>query len=145
MHAEPHRDPSDRLVLTTLAARDGNVAATWQQLSRSGWRLPSLTTFRRRVHRLTAMHPAPLPRSRHNTSGATPSDAPTQPNPQPSRGDVLVVAIDVDERDVIRSWVVPRSSRRGSQIEAAVRNALGLRSHLMLDLSEFAAHHKDAR
>jgi len=53
---------------------------------------------------------------------------------------VLVVAIDVTARDVISSWVIPNPSLRSSQIQASVREALSLRSHLMLDLAEFAKH-----
>ena len=57
---------------------------------------------------------------------------------------MLVIAIDVKHRDVIRSWLIPNPSRRDSGIEATIREGLALRSHLMLDLAEFAPQQQDA-
>ena len=128
--------PPDRVVLAALADSSGNVSAAWRQLSKSGWQLTSLTSFRRRANRLIAMHPnAPEP-SRHRAH----SGSPKRRGRDGCRGDVLVVAIDVHERNVIRSWVIPNPSRRGCGLQTSIREALALRGNLMLDLSEYAAH-----
>lgn len=145
MNADLGDDPPDRLVLGTIADHDGNVTAAWRRLADAGWRMPSQSTFRRRVARLTAVHPAPLPRPATDRPDAARSSSSVQRCPATSRGDVLVVAIDVYERDVIRSWVIPDPSRNGTELAASVREALALRSHLMLDLSEYAASSKGAR
>lgn len=140
-----NRDAPDRRVLTSLADHHGNVTATWRELSAEGWRLPSLSTFRRRVNQLTAIHPTP-PLRPHGPSfdGIRPVH-PVERCPSTSRGDVLVVAIDIYDRDFVGSWVVPNPSRNGTTLAGSVREALALRSHLMLDLSEFAASSKGAR
>ena len=135
--------PTNRLVINTLTDCDGNVTATWRALIRSGWRLPSLSTFRRRVQQLTSTHPTlPLQSvlARHDASPPR-----KDVGRHTTRGDVLVVAIDVQDRDVISSWVIPDASRQGSMLAASIREALALRSHLMLDLSEYATHPKSAR
>jgi hypothetical protein len=139
--ADSRDQPPDRVVLTTLTDCHGNVAQAWRQLSSGGWRMQSLSAFRRRATRLLATHPAPLPDVRRDTD--QPASAPSSAKPrghQNATGDVLVVAIDVTARDVISSWVIPNPSLRSSQIQASVREALSLRSHLMLDLAEFAKH-----
>ena len=141
--AHTHHDPPDRLVLTSLDERGGNIAATWRDLSALGWRVASLSTFRRRVDQIVAVHPtAPLSpiRGKPVVRFARSND---RSSPQKPTGDVLVVAIDVEQRDVIRSWLIPNS--RGSAIETKIREGLALRSHLMLDLSEFASHRRDTR
>jgi hypothetical protein len=145
MNADLGDDPPDRLVLGTLADHDGNVTAAWRRLANGGWRMPSLSTFRRRVARLTAIHPAPPLRPATDQPEAAGSRVPVQRCPRTSRGDVLVVAIDVYDRDVIRSWVVPNPSRKGTELAGTVREALALRSHLMLDLSEHAASSTGSR
>lgn len=138
-------DAPDRVVLGTLADHDGNVTAAWRQLARAGWRMPSLSTFRRRVNRLTALHPVPPLRPDGPSYDAIRPVRPAERCPSTSRGDVLVVAIDVYDRDVISSWVVPDPSRKGTALAGTVREALALRGHLMLDLSEYAASSKGAR
>ena len=144
MLADSHGEPPDRLVLTTLTNCHGNVAQTWRQLSSLGWRTRSLSAFRRRATRLLATHPAPLP-ARRDTKPPARAPRSDKPRSNPTAtGDVLVVAIDVTARDVISSWVIPNPSQRSSQIQASVREALSLRSHLMLDLAEFAEHSKSA-
>lgn len=145
MIADRGDDAPDRVVLGTLADHEGNVTAAWRRLAKAGWRMPSLSTFRRRVARLTAIHPTPLLRSRTDQPEAAESRVPVQQCPPTSKGDVLVVAIDVFDRDVISSWVVPNPSRKGTTLAGSVRDALALRSHLMLDLSEYAASSKGAR
>lgn len=140
MRADEGGAPPDRVVLAALQACRGNVSAAWRQLSKSGWELTSLTTFRRRANRLTAIHPnAAEPRPRRARSG--------KPDRRRDgcRGDILVVAIDVHERDIIRSWVIPNPSRRGCELQTSIREALMLRSNLMLDLSEYAAHSEGRR
>lgn len=136
-------EPPDRLVLASLDERGGNIAATWRELSALGWRVPSLSTFRRRVNQLTAMHPTPPLRPMPGQPVVRSARSKDPSSPQKPRGDVLVVAIDVEQQDVIRSWLIPNSSRRGSAIETKIREGLALRSHLMLDLSEFASHRRD--
>jgi len=143
--ADSHGDPPDRLVLTTLTNCDGNVALTWRQLTNLGWRTRSLSAFRRRATRLLATHPVPL-LARRDTKPPARAPRPDTPRSHPTAtGDVLVVAIDVCDRDVISSWVVPNPSRKGTTLAGRVREALALRSHLMLDLSEYAASNKGAR
>jgi hypothetical protein len=138
-------DPPDRLVLDALSDQDGNVAAVWRHLTRSGWRMPSLSTFRRRVKQLTSIHPTPPLRPHGRLSDGIRPVRPVERCPSTSRGDVLVVAIDIYDRDFVGSWVLPNPSRNGTMLAGSVRDALALRSHLMLDLSEFAASSKGAR
>ena len=146
MTADSRRDAPDRLVLVTLDECSGNVSAAWRQLSRMGWRLPSLSTFRRRVSELTAMYPVPpLRPSRGQPIAARSQPSSARDVPHAPRGDVLVIAIDVKHRDVIRSWLIPNPSRRNSGIEGTIREGLALRSHLMLDLAEFATHSNKTR
>jgi hypothetical protein len=136
MPGEPDGIAPDRVVLAALDDSSGNVSAAWRQLSKSGWQLTSLTSFRRRANRLISMHPnAPEGRRDRTRSGS-----PKRRHRDGCRGDVLVVAIDVHERTVIRSWVIPAPSRRGCGLHTSIREALTLRSNLMLDLSEYAAH-----
>jgi hypothetical protein len=136
MPGDPDGIPPDRVVLGALADSGGNVSAAWRQLSKSGWQLTSLTRFRRRANRLTAMHPNPSAPRPHRAR----STGPKRRGRDGCRGDVLVVAIDVHERNVIRSWVIPNPSRRGCGLQTSIREALVLRGNLMLDLSEYAAH-----
>ena len=144
MPVESPSEPPDRVVLAMLADCNGNVSRTWRRLSSLGWCMRSLSAFRRRATRLLATHPAPLP-ARRDTKPPARAPRSDKPRGHPTApGDVLVVAIDVTARDVISSWVIPNPSRRSSQIHASVREALSLRSHLMLDLAEFAEHSKSA-
>jgi hypothetical protein len=146
MDADSQRQASDRLILMTLDECGGNVSAAWRQLSTTDWHLPSLSTFRRRVSELTAMHPvAPPPITREQPIAARTATSSKQTESQAPRGNVLVVAIDIAHRDVIRSWLIPSPSRHDPGIETTIREGLALRSHLMLDLSEFASHGNKTR
>lgn len=53
---------------------------------------------------------------------------------------VFVISTDVHERTVIRSWPTANPSWRGCGSQTSVGEALTLRSNLMLDLCEHAAH-----
>lgn len=143
MRGEFSGDAPDRVVLMALADCGGNVSAAWRRLSTLGWQAQSLSTFRRRVKELAAKHCACDPADRAGLVAAPRPIGGGQPF-EGRRGDVIVVAIDLCDCDVIRSWLIPNPPRHGSSLAAKVRDALALRSRLMLDLSEFAAHREDA-
>jgi len=135
MPADKGAQPTDRVVLATSPTATG----TFPRMATAIALMLELRIVddhpSRRTNQL-ADHPTPLkPREPQAHSGR----AAKRRGHRDCRDDVLVVAIDVHERAIIRSRVIPNRSPRGCGPQTSIRQALELSSDLMLDLSEHAA------